>query len=326
MLDIEGHWLTADDRHILRHPEVGGLILFARNVDHPAQVRELCAAIRRIRPDLLLAIDQEGGRVQRIRQGFVRLPSMLEIGSRSDSVSLARHCGWIMATEVLSVGLDFSFAPVLDIDHQRNSVIGSRSFGGDADTVTHLAHAFIQGMHSAGMAATGKHFPGHGWVDVDSHIGMPCDDRPFEEIRRTDMQPFIRLAHELDAIMPAHIVFTQVDDQPAGFSRQWLQDVLREQLTFEGVIFSDDLSMAGAQGAGDAGQRIESALRAGCDMGLVCNDRASAELALTVLQRLRVQPSPRLQRMRGQGFASTDYRQQPRWSMALTALQKAHLV
>ncbi|MFV9683765.1 beta-N-acetylhexosaminidase [Pseudomonas sp. NY15367] len=326
MMDIAGTWLTAEDRQMLRQPEVGGLIIFARNIESPRQVRELCQSIRAVRPDLLLAVDQEGGRVQRLRQGFLRLPAMRAIADNHNAEELAEHCGWLMATEVLAVGLDLSFAPVLDLDHQRSAVVGSRAFEGDARRATALAAAFIRGMHQAGMAATGKHFPGHGWAEADSHVAIPVDERSLDEIRACDMQPFQRLAGELDAVMPAHVIYPQVDEQPAGFSRRWLQDILRGELGFDGVIFSDDLSMAGAHVVGDAGKRIEAALAAGCDMGLVCNDRAAAELALSALQRMQVRPAERLQRMRGRGHACTDYRQAPRWSVAVAALRAAQLI
>ena len=325
MLDIAGTWLTAEDRRLLRQPQVGGLILFGRNIESPRQVRELSASIRALRPDLLLAVDQEGGRVQRLRQGFVRLPAMRRIADCAQAEQLAEHCGWLMATEVLAVGLDLSFAPVLDLDHQRSGVIGNRAFDGDAERAANLAGAFIRGMHAAGMAATGKHFPGHGWAHADSHVAIPIDERSLEQIRADDLQPFKRLAGQLAAIMPAHVIYPQVDERPAGFSRRWLQDILRGELGFSGVIFSDDLSMAGAHVAGDAAARIEAALSAGCDMGLVCNDRGAAELALSALQRLRVQPAANLARMRGRGFATTEY-QQPRWLAAVAALRAAGLL
>lgn len=326
MLDIHGTWLTAEDRRILRQPEVGGLILFARNIEEPRQVRELCAAIRAIRPDLLLAVDQEGGRVQRLRNGFVRLPAMRALADHPAAEYLAEQCGWLMASEVLAVGLDLSFAPVLDLDHQRSAVVGSRSFEGDPELATRLAGAFIRGMSAAGMAACGKHFPGHGWAEADSHVAIPVDERSLDEIRTKDLVPFRQLSRQLAAVMPAHVIYPQVDEGPAGFSRRWLQEILRGELGFEGVIFSDDLSMAGAHVVGDAANRIEAALTAGCDMGLVCNDRAAAELALSALQRLKVLPPKGLARMRGQGFARTDYREQPRWLQAVTALRDAQLI
>ena len=326
MLDIHGTWLTAEDRRILRQPEVGGLILFARNIEDPRQVRELCKAVRAVRPDLLLAVDQEGGRVQRLRNGFVRLPAMRTLADNPGAEYLAEQCGWLMATEVLAVGLDLSFAPVLDLDHQRSAVVGSRSFEGDPELATRLAGAFIRGMKAAGMAACGKHFPGHGWAEADSHVAIPVDERSLDEIRTRDLVPFRQLSRQLAAVMPAHVIYPQVDEGPAGFSRRWLQDILRGELGFEGVIFSDDLSMAGAHVVGDAASRIEAALTAGCDMGLVCNDRAAAELALGALQRLKVLPPKGLARMRGQGFARTDYRAQPRWLQAVAALRDAQLI
>ncbi|WP_193752091.1 beta-N-acetylhexosaminidase [Pseudomonas abietaniphila] len=326
MVDIAGTWLTSEDRQFLRQPEVGGLIIFARNIESPRQVRELSASIRAIRPDLLLAVDQEGGRVQRLRQGFVRLPAMRAIADHSNAECLAEHCGWLMATEVLAVGLDLSFAPVLDLDYQRSAVVGSRSFEGDPERAARLAGAFIRGMNDAGMAATGKHFPGHGWAEADSHVAIPHDERNLETIRANDLVPFARLSKQLAAVMPAHVIYPQVDSQPAGFSRRWLQDILRGELGFDGVIFSDDLSMAGAHVVGDAASRIEAAVTAGCDMGLVCNDRAAAELALSAAQRMKLSVPPRLARMRGQGLVTTEYRQHPRWLAALSALRAAQLI
>ncbi len=326
MVDIAGTWLTSEDRQFLRQPEVGGLIIFARNIESPRQVRELSASIRAIRPDLLLAVDQEGGRVQRLRQGFVRLPAMRAIADNPNAEFLAEQCGWLMATEVLAVGLDLSFAPVLDLDYQRSAVVGSRSFEGDPERAALLAGAFIRGMNEAGMAATGKHFPGHGWAEADSHVAIPQDERSLETIRTNDLVPFARLSKQLAAVMPAHVIYPKVDPQPAGFSRRWLQEILRGELGFEGVIFSDDLSMAGAHVVGDAASRIEAALTAGCDMGLVCNDRAAAELALSAAQRMNVTPAARIARMRGKGLATTEYRQHPRWLAALSALRDAQLI
>lgn len=326
MLDIAGTWLTAEDRKLLRQPEVGGLILFARNIEHPRQVLELCRAIRAVRPDMLLAVDQEGGRVQRLRRDFIRLPAMREIARHADAVRLAETCGWVMATEVRAVGLDFSFAPVLDLDHQRSAVVGTRAFEGDPLRAADLAGAFMKGMRAAGMAATGKHFPGHGWAEADSHVAIPVDERSLDQLRAADLVPFMRLSRQLDAVMPAHVIYSDVDKQPAGFSRRWLQDILRRELGFTGVIFSDDLSMAGAHVAGDAADRIQAALSAGCDMGLVCNDRAAAELALVALQKLKVTPSPALQSMRGGFDVTPEYKQDPRWQASISALKTAELI
>ncbi len=326
MVDVAGTWLSAEDRHLLRQPEVAGLIIFARNIEHPRQVRELTAAIRAVRPDLILAVDQEGGRVQRLRQGFVRLPAMRELAHHAEAAGLAEHCGWLMAAEVLAVGLDLSFAPVLDLDHGHSAVVGTRAFEGDPERATLLAGAFIRGMNEAGMAACGKHFPGHGWAEADSHVAIPTDERSLEQIRACDLVPFARLAGKLAAVMPAHVIYPQVDSNPAGFSRRWLQDILRGELGFDGVIFSDDLSMAGAHVVGDAASRIEAALSAGCDMGLVCNDRAAAELALSAAQRMGVQPSPRIAAMRGRTQADVEYRRHPRWQQATAALRTAGLI
>jgi beta-N-acetylhexosaminidase len=326
MVDIAGTWLTAEDRHLLRQPEVAGLIIFARNIEHSRQVLELTRAIRALRPELILAVDQEGGRVQRLRQGFVKLPAMRALAGKPQALALAEQCGWVMATQVLGVGLDLSFAPVLDLDHQRSAVVGTRAFEGDPQRATELAGAFIKGMNAAGMAACGKHFPGHGWAEADSHVAIPVDERSLEEIRARDLVPFAQLSRQLAAVMPAHVIYPQVDDQPAGFSRKWLQGILRTELGFDGVIFSDDLSMAGAHVVGDAASRIQAALSAGCDMGLVCNDRAAAELALSAVQRLGVRPSPRIAQMRAQAPLGEDYRQQPRWSQALASLRQAGLI
>jgi beta-N-acetylhexosaminidase len=326
MLDVQGTWLSAEDRQILRQPQVAGLIIFARNIEHPRQVRELSEAIRAVRPDLLLAVDQEGGRVQRLRQGFVRLPAMRSLAEQANAVQLAEHCGWLLATEVLAVGLDISFAPVLDLDHQRSAVVGTRAFEGDPQRAALLAGSFIKGLNAAGMAATGKHFPGHGWAEADSHVAIPTDERSLEQIRASDLVPFVSLMPQLAGVMPAHVIYPQVDNQPAGFSRRWLQDILRGELGYQGVIFSDDLSMAGAHVVGDAAERIEAALRAGCDMGLVCNDRAAAELALSRLQQLKVAPPQGLQAMRRRAFPGSEYQQDPRWQSALGALRRAGLV
>ncbi len=321
MLDIGGTFLTAADRHLLRQPEVCGVILFSRNIEHPQQVRELCRAIRAVRSDLLIAVDQEGGRVQRLRQGFVALPAMGRLLEAADPELLAEECGWLMAWEVLAMGIDFSFAPVLDLNYGRNSVIGLRSFAADADTVVRLAGAFLKGMQAAGMPAVGKHFPGHGWVTADSHVAIPVDERSFAQINQADLQPFKRLQNNLAGMMPAHVIYSQVDSAPAGFSKVWLQDILRQQLHYQGVLFSDDLSMAGAHVAGDAAQRVLAALRAGCDVGLLCNDRAAAELALTALQSHQVRPCRQLAVMQGKHMALHDFQQHPRWQAARQALQ-----
>ncbi|MEY1661771.1 beta-N-acetylhexosaminidase [Isoalcanivorax beigongshangi] len=296
MLDVAGTELDASDRDVLRHPAVGGLILFARNYQNRDQLMALTAAIRAERPDILIAVDQEGGRVQRFRDGFTRLPPMAALGRWHDqspeaALDGARQLGRLMAEELIACDVDISFAPVLDLDYGVSSVIRDRSFHADPDTLTALAAAWIDGMAAAGMAATGKHFPGHGFVEADSHLELPRDSRPLAALEAADLRPFAALSQRLQGIMPAHVVYDAVDSQPAGFSRIWLE-LLRRQLGFAGVIFSDDLTMEGAAAAGDYAARTAAALDAGCDMVLVCNQRAAALQVLDAVTAL--QPSARV--------------------------------
>ena len=299
MLDVAGLALTEHEREILNHPNTGAVILFSRNYESPEQVTDLINSIRAARNgDILIAVDQEGGRVQRFRNGFTRLPPAAFYANKPE---LAEHAGWLMAMELLAVGVDFSFAPVLDIDCGVSEIIGNRSFSTDVDLATQLSSSFRKGMKSAGMAATGKHFPGHGAVALDSHLTLPVDDRDLDTIRAKDLQPFKRLIDEgLEAIMPAHVVYSKVDPNPAGFSAFWLQQILRGELNFNGTIFSDDLSMEGAASVGDFPERARQAQQAGCDMILVCNNPTAAE---QVLDALPVTQDPlreqRLQAMRG---------------------------
>ncbi|MDP2225883.1 MAG: beta-N-acetylhexosaminidase [Moraxellaceae bacterium] len=313
MLDVEGLTLTDDEKSLLAHPHVGGLILFARNYESVAQVTALVQDIRAVRPDILIAVDQEGGRVQRFRSEFVRLPPMKTMGDlHATNPGAARHlaqqCGWLMASEVLAVGVDISFAPILDVDCGLSQVIGDRAFHAEPDIAIVLLREFIRGMNDAGMAATGKHFPGHGSVVADSHVAMPVDERPWSEIEAHDLKPFAALARELQGIMPAHVIYARVDAHPAGFSSFWLQDILRDRLGFDGVIFSDDLSMEGASVSGSYSDRVNAALDAGCDMVLVCNHRAGALEALAALEKRGQFPDQRrLAAMRGkfrQGWAA----------------------
>ncbi|MFC3903044.1 beta-N-acetylhexosaminidase [Acinetobacter marinus] len=322
MLDIEGTALTQEDVELLQAPQVGGMILFARNIESPAQVRALTDHMRQIRPEILIAVDQEGGRVRRLKEahGFSALPAMGKLGDTyleqpEQAIRLAQTSGWLMATEVLAVGIDFSFAPVLDIN-DISDVIGDRAFAQNPRAIIPLAEAFMQGMKSAGMATTGKHFPGHGSVKADSHIAAAIDSRPFAEIEAHDMTTFKALMPSLDAIMPAHVIYENVDPNPAGFSPFWIQEILRGQLGFDGVLFSDDLSMQAACVAGGADARIQAALQAGCDMGLVCNDRQAACVALEGIQNLALPNQARLERMRGQllDFHTTQA-QSEQWKM-----------
>jgi beta-N-acetylhexosaminidase len=291
MIDIAGLELTDLERDRLRHPLVGGLILFARNYQSPEQLSRLTAEVHALRsPPLLIAIDHEGGRVQRCREEFTRLPPMRRLGDlweREPHVALtaAHDIGYVLAVELRQNGVDFSFTPVLDLDWGRSGVIGTRSFHRDPAVVVQLAGALIKGLRRAGMAACGKHFPGHGWAEADSHVAIPVDERRLDELA-TDMEPYRQLS--LDAVMPAHVIYPLVDSRPAGFSPVWIGK-LRDELGFEGVIFSDDLSMEGASIAGDIVGRATAAWNAGCDMLLVCN---APEAVGNVLERWQPEFAP----------------------------------
>ena len=328
MLDFAGTTLDSSDRHLLRQPEVGGMILFARNTESPRQVRELINAVRAIRPDMLMAIDQEGGRVQRLRRDVLTLPALGRIAALEPELAerAAYSAAWLMAWEMLACGIDISFAPVLDLNYGRSQVIGDRSLGADPQQVIRLGRAYIAGLHAAGMAATGKHFPGHGWAEADSHFALPVDERSEEAIRASDLQPFAGLATELDGIMPAHVVYPAIDELPAGFSRRWLQDILRQELGFKGVIFSDDLTMAGAHAVGGMPQRVDAALASGCDMLLVCNDRAAAEEALVHSQKLGMQPPANLAQMLARRRPGVEYKANPEWAGHLALMKTAQLI
>lgn len=308
MIDIEGLALTAVDREVLQHPLIGGVILFSRNYQDPDQLTALVADIHALRtPALLVAVDQEGGRVQRFRTGFTALPAARIYGKAYDAdarqgLRLAELGGWLMAAELLACGVDISFAPVLDLDYGVSSVIGDRAFHRTPDGVRRLAQAWIQGMRRAGMAATGKHYPGHGGIAADSHTELPVDNRPFADLAQSDLQPFEQLfGNYLPAIMMAHVVYPQTDSAPASVSSRWIQKILRRQMDFRGAVFCDDLSMAGIAGLGDYPARAAAALAAGCDMLPVCNNRPGV---LSILDGLQHAPEPvaglRLARLRGQ--------------------------
>ena len=276
MLDVAAYEVTSEEREILQHPLVGGVILFARNYAEPEQLRALTTAIRAARPELLISVDHEGGRVQRFRDGFTRLPAMRRLGEGwsadpEAAKQQARHAGFVLAAELRAHGVDLSYAPVLDLDYGVSSVIGDRAFHRDPLVATELARAVVAGLADVGMRAVGKHFPGHGAVEADSHVAIPVDTRSFDEVWKDDVQPFRLLAGELGGVMPAHVIFENIEPRPAGFSAFWLQEILRGKLGFEGVIFSDDLTMEGASVAGGIVARAEAAHGAGCDMVLVCN-------------------------------------------------------
>jgi beta-N-acetylhexosaminidase len=308
VIDALGPVLTDEDRERLRHPAAGAVILFSRNYENPEQLAALVEEIKRLRePELLVCVDHEGGRVQRFREGFTAIPPMRELGrlwdrDRDAARRTARAAAYISGAELGALGIDFSFAPVLDLDYGPSSVIGDRALHFAPNAVAALAAELINGFRDAGMAAVGKHFPGHGFAEADSHVAAPVDDRPLQEILKKDVAPY-RGAIEagLAAVMPAHVVYPQVDREPAGYSRVWLQDILRGQLGFTGLVFSDDLSMEGASAVGGPPERARAALGAGCDMVLLCNDPAGQDRLLESLMDVPLEKPERLDRMRKQG-------------------------
>ena len=290
VLDLEGIDLSGADRRRLGHPLAGGVILFSRNYAASAQLCALTEEIHSLRnPPLVIAVDHEGGRIQRFREGFTTLPAMRELGwawdhGESHARHLAHEVGFVLAAELLAHGVDLSLAPVLDIDRGASTVIGDRAFHSEPRVVGELARTVLQGFRQAGMSGVGKHFPGHGHVSADSHHEVPVDERAFDAIEAADLVPFRRLIEAgLGGIMPAHVVYPKVDDRPAGYSAVWLKQVLRGRLGFDGVIFSDDLSMEGASGAGGVTDRARAALGAGCDMVLLCNNPQAVDQLLEQL-------------------------------------------
>jgi beta-N-acetylhexosaminidase len=331
MIDVQGTALSAEDRQLLAHPSVGGLILFTRNFVSVEQLEQLVSEVRSIRtPALLIAVDHEGGRVQRFRKDFTVLPPMRLVGREYDLDAntgrhLARQCGWLLAAELRAMAVDLSFAPVIDLNYGVSSVIGDRAFHRDPRVVAELAIAFMNGMREAGMAATAKHFPGHGAVVPDSHVAMPVDRRPLADLDE-DMYPYQRLIDNgLASVMAAHVVYSQVDALPAGFSSRWLQTELRGRLGFGGAIFSDDLNMAGASIVGDMIERVRAALAAGCDMVPVCNNRPAVEQVLNSL-RPTVDPlsQVRLARLRGRPSVSrNELRSLDEWQAGVRTIRGA---
>ena len=312
MLDIAGLALTDEDRRRLSHPQVGGIILFGRNYESPEQLRALVDEIKPIRtPQLIIAVDQEGGRVQRFCEGFQKIPPMSSLGEiyqqdQGKAIHYARVIAWIMAAELLNYGVDVSFAPVLDIGDPVSQVIGDRAFHRDPEVITRLANAWIRGMRQAGMEAVGKHFPGHGSVEGDSHHVMPFDRRSFDDIEALDLVPFRRvIATHLAGAMMAHVIYDQVDPVAAGYSRVWIHDILRKHLGFDGVVFSDDLSMSGAEAVGGYAERARCSLEAGCDMLLVCNNSDGADEVLDSLKDYD-NPASRIRMIRLHGRPQKD--------------------
>ncbi len=316
-----GHRVSADDIRVLSHPLVGSVILFTRNYHSPQQAAALTAAIRAIRtPHLLIAVDQEGGRVQRFRQGFTRLPAARLLGRRLDedrreALDAAQSVGWLLASELRTVGVDFSFAPCVDLDYGVSEIIGDRAFHSDPDSVAALAVASMSGMRDAGMAAVAKHFPGHGAVVADSHVALPVDRRDFADLE-ADIRPYRPLIdNNIAGIMAAHVVFPAVDALPASLSQRWISGILRKELGFHGCVFADDLTMGGAAAFGSVIRRAELAFAAGCDVLPICNDRDSVESALNHFAPDVASPASqaRLVRMRARGEAPVDLHANRHW-------------
>jgi beta-N-acetylhexosaminidase len=321
MVDIAGKELSPEDVGVLTHPLVGSVVLFTRNYTDPGQIAALTAAIRALRsPHLLIAVDHEGGRVQRFREGFTRLPAARLLGrqydeDRRDGLALAQSVGWLLAAELRAVGVDFSFAPCADLDYGVSEIIGDRAFHSDPDSVAALAVATLTGMREAGMAGVAKHFPGHGAVVADSHVALPVDRREFADLEG-DIRPYRPLIdNNVPGIMAAHVVFPAIDALPASLSKRWITGVLRGELGFHGCVFADDLSMAGAVAFGNVVERAELAIAAGCDVLPICNDRHSVELALERLgaDAVSAASQARLVRMRARGEAPADLHGNRHW-------------
>ena len=300
MIDINGLSLSSQDREIIENVHVGGLILFSRNYESKYQLLNLVSEVKSIKDNIIIAVDHEGGRVQRFKGDFSLIPSMRSLGNYADETGdykIFHEVGWLMSSELIASGIDISFAPVLDIDIQNSKVIGDRSFSRDHKKVTKYASIFIDGMLEAGMPATGKHFPGHGSVVEDSHNEVPLDNRDFNEIKNSDLLPFSSIGNKLHAVMCAHIIFPKVDKLIPSFSKIWLKDILRTKMNFKGLIFSDDLSM---KGSGDIPihEKVMNSLDAGCDMIIICNDRESVLVAIKTLDDNQINQTKRLSNMK----------------------------
>jgi beta-N-acetylhexosaminidase len=328
MVDIAGTELTPEDIDVLRHPLIGSVILFSRNYRNPQQITALCTAIRSLRtPHLLIALDQEGGRVQRFREGFTRLPAVRLLGRRFDAdrregLLAAHSVGWLMAAELRSVGVDFSFAPCVDLDYGLSEVIGDRAFHRDPDAVGALAAAYLAGMREAGMAACAKHFPGHGAVTADSHVALPVDRREFADME-PDLRPYrLLIENQLPGVMVSHVEYPLVGASPASLSKRWIGEILRGSLGFHGCVFSDDLTMAAAAAVGPAPERVQRAAEAGCDVLMICNDRPGVLAVLRSIEPDICTPASqaRLVRMRARGEPPVDLAANPQRNEALATI------
>ena len=300
MLDIDGKSLSIEDKTLISNKHVGGLIFFSKNFESFQQISNLVKEVREIKENILIAVDQEGGRVQRFNNEFTNIPSMQEIArfikEHNDS-SICKDIGWLISSELIATGIDINFAPVLDIDESTSSIIGNRAFSNNPDEVISMASDYIDGMHQAGMSSIGKHFPGHGGVVEDSHKELPEDIRQLDDLMNFDMRPYIKLANKLDAIMCAHILFPNIDKSIPSFSEHWIKETLRKKINYDGLIFSDDLTMEGAGGE-SCSEKARKSIQAGCDMVLVCNNRKEIEGVINVFDEIGVDPSERLSKMK----------------------------
>ena len=296
MIDIEGPFLSQEDIELIGSPHVGGLILFERNFLDRNQITDLCFEIKSKKPEIIIAVDQEGGRVQRFKKGFSQIPPMQRLGDlvsydKHAGLDLCKNAGWLIASELIASGIDLSFSPVLDLDQDLSSIIGDRAFSDQIDIVIECARAFIFGMNEAGMACVGKHFPGHGSISEDSHLEKPIDRRALNEIENKDLIPFKELINNLDGIMTAHILFPDVDERITTFSKIWIKQILKEQMKFEGMIFSDDLSMEGTNEFKSFYDKTKNAIISGCEMILICNNREGAKDALKYFEENKIEAS-----------------------------------
>ena len=296
MTSLEGASLSSEDKKLLSNKHVGGIILFSKNFESQLQIQSLCSEIKSVKENIIIAVDQEGGRVQRFKNEFTLLPSMQDLGgyaAKKNNMGICHEVGWLMASELIASGIDISFAPVLDVDRDTSSIIGNRAFSNDPKLLIELARNFINGMNEAGMLATGKHFPGHGGIFEDSHISEPVDIRSYEKLLEIDLKPFIELKNNLGAVMTAHITFPKIDDICVSYSNLWIKKILKEKLAFKGIVFSDDLSMKGA-GDFSMGEKAMKSIEAGCEMVLVCNDYDGTMEVIDAFEKNNVQMSAKI--------------------------------
>ncbi len=300
MIDINGKNLSEEDKFIISNKHVGGLILFSKNFESLEQLKDLINEINSIKDNIVIAVDQEGGRVQRFKNEFTLIPSMQEISlyaKENNDMEIFSDLAWLISSELIAVGIDINFAPVLDLDEETSSIIGDRAFSNSVSEVISYASKYIDGMHDAGMKSTGKHFPGHGGVYEDSHLQLPIDNRPIEDLIASDIKPYIELKDKLDIVMCGHILFPEIDGNIPSFSSAWIQDILKMELNYNGLVISDDLSMKGAEGE-NFSIKTRDSFQAGCDMAIICNNRDEVKKVLSFLDDIKIEPISNISRMK----------------------------